>query len=168
MATHGWTAFLFPAGVRLSTWVALASFAAVAVLRRDGRPLLAGITWFLGFEGTYQAFTLLTGHGLPALGLARPILVGLGAVVIMGASLHGVRPSRPLMLAVAVVWAVWVAIGFPANGPTLVGLDPLAEALNEAAKSLWALAYLAPLLVGLRSPQGSSRLLPLAPSDASS
>jgi len=32
------------------------------------------------------------------------------------------------------------------NEHGLVGLDPTAEALNELAKTLWALAYLVPLL----------------------
>lgn len=148
--TRGWDALLFPVGVRLSTWVALACFVALAALRRDGRPLLAGVTWFCGFEGAYQLFALLTGEGLPAIGFAVPFSIGLGAVVVVVASLRRVRPSWRLMLAVAAVWAVWLAVGFPANGPTLVGLDPLAEALNEAAKSLWALAYLVPLLAGSR------------------
>jgi hypothetical protein len=156
--TRGMDAVLFPAGVRLSTWIALACFAALAVSRRDARSLAAGAAWFFGFEGAYQAFALATGHGLPASGLAAPALVGLGAVVVMVATLRGVRPSPRLMVAVALIWTVWVAVGFPANGPTLVALNPLAEALNEAAKSLWALAYLAPLLAGNRIRRTPKRL----------
>lgn len=102
------------------------------------------MAWFLGFEGTYQASALLTGDGLPASGAAAPLLVGVGIVAVLVAARQGVLPSRRLMLAVAVVWIVWVGIWFPANAPTLVGFDPLSEALNETAKTLWALAYLVP------------------------
>jgi hypothetical protein len=145
--THGLAAVVFPFGVRLSTWIALAAFLALAVARRDGRPLAAGAAWFFGFEAAYQASALATGHGLPALGAVAPFMIGLGAVVVGFASARGVHPAWRLMLVVAAIWTIWLAIGFPANGPTLVGFDPLAEALNEAAKSVWALAYLLPLLI---------------------
>jgi hypothetical protein len=56
-----------------------------------------------------------------------------------------VRPSPPLLLAAVAVFLVWCATGFHVNAHAKVGFDPSAEALNEAAKTLWALAYLLPL-----------------------
>lgn len=156
--TRGWDAVLFPIGVRLSTWLALAAFAALALLRRERAALAAATAWFLGFEGAYQATALATGQGLPALGLAAPILVILGATVIVAASYFGILPAWKFMVAAGIVWIVWVAIGFPANAASLAGFNPAAEALNEAAKTLWACAYLWPLVatrrVGLRTSFG--------------
>jgi len=149
--THGMDALVFPVGVRLSTWLALAAFLALAAIRREGRPLAAGAAWFFGFEAAYQASALLTGNGLPASGLAAPIMIGLGAVVVVVATARGIRPDWRLMVGVAVIWTVWLAVGFPANEPTLVGFSPLAEALNEAAKTVWALAYLLPLFTARRA-----------------
>jgi hypothetical protein len=146
--TRGWDAVLFPVGVRLSTWIALAAFLVFAGQRRDGRPLAAGVAWFFGFEGAYQATALATGNGLPALGSAAPILVVFGAIVVVIASRSGILPAWRVMALVAVVWIAWVAIGFPANAASLVGFNSVAEALNEAAKTLWAVAYLWPLVRG--------------------
>jgi hypothetical protein len=144
--TRGWDAVLFPVGVRLSTWLALAAFPLLALLRRDGRALGAAAAWFFGFEGAYQATALVTGNGLPALGVAAPILVVVGAVAVAIASRARILPAWRVMTVVAAVWIAWVAIGFPANAATLAGFNPMAEVLNEAAKTLWALAYLWPLV----------------------
>jgi hypothetical protein len=146
MHTRGWDAVLFPVGVRLSTWLALAAFPLVAARRHDGRALGAAAAWFFGFEGAYQATALVTGNGLPALGSAAPILVVLGAVTVAIASRARILPSWRVMAVVAAVWIAWVAMGFPANAATLVRFNPLAEVLNEAAKTLWAIAYLWPLV----------------------
>jgi hypothetical protein len=57
------------------------------------------------------------------------------------------------------VFAVWVAAGFHVNVNErgLAGFDPTAEVLNEGSKTLWAAAYLVPLLsfgpLRLRWPQ---------------
>lgn len=58
-------------------------------------------------------------------------------------------PDRPYRS--SLVWAVWIATGFHVNGHTMTGLDPSAEALNEGAKTLWALAYLVPLMRSSRA-----------------
>ena len=145
-STHGADALLFPVGVRLSTWVGLAAFLVVWLVRRDRLTLLAAAAWFVGFEAAYQAFALTTGEGLAAKGLAAPLMIVLGVIVVAVARRHDVHPSGLLMVVVAAVWTAWVAIGFPANGPSLVGLNRVAEALNEAAKTLWAAAYLLPFL----------------------
>src|SRR5262249_9579006 len=76
-------------------------------------------------------------------------LLGIGFVVY--AARHGARPSLPLLAAALAVWVVWIATGFHVNGHTMVGFDPAAEALNEGTKTLWALAYLAPLMRSRRA-----------------
>ena len=55
------------------------------------------------------------------------------------------KPDLWLMALVAVVCVAWVATGFHVDSHGMVGFEPSAEALNEAAKTLWALAYLVPL-----------------------
>ena len=147
--THGATALLFPLGVRLSTWLCLAAFVVVAIRQRSARPLAAAVAWFFGFEATYQLCAYLTGEGLPATtGFAIAFTIIVGVIVVALAAWWRVLPYWPLMAAAALVWAVWIAIGFPANGPSLVGLNPWSEVLNEAAKVLWAAAYFVPLIQG--------------------
>lgn len=146
MKTWGWTAVLFPAGVRLSTWLPIAAFVAVAVIRRDGRAIGAAFAWLAGFEAAYQASTLATGSGLPAAGWTAPALIVFGVAVTWEAWRRGVRPDLRVMAMTAAVWAAWLATGFHANEPTFVDFNVTAEVLNEAAKTLWAVAYLIPLL----------------------
>lgn len=140
---------LFWAGARLSSWVMLALFANLALYRRRWRPLLAAFVWLAGFEAAWQATVYLTYRyagpswaGIPR--SAVTLLVGVAAVYI--ARRRGLKPNAMLMLAVAVVWLVWLATGFHSNNHTLVRLNVTGEALNEAAKTLWALAYFVPLL----------------------
>jgi len=136
---------LFPFGIRLSTLLAVAAFLALAALRRDRAPLLAGWVWICGFEAVFQATSLTLGHPLPT-GRAGPVFfVILGAITVPWFTRHGARPSLPLVALFAVIWTVWVVIGFPVNQHTMTGFDPLAEALNEAAKTTLGLAYLLPL-----------------------
>lgn len=144
--TSGWAAVLFPAGVRLSTWLPIIAFVGLAVIWREWRPAGAMFAWLAGFEAAYQASTLATGNGLPAAGWTAPALILFGVIVAGETWRRGVRPSVTFMVATAAVWVAWLAIGYPANEPTLVGLNVPAEVLNEAAKTLWAVAYLVPLL----------------------
>jgi hypothetical protein len=157
--------FLFPLGVRLSTWAALGAFLVLGV--RDRRYWLAAAAWIGGFEVLYQAST--TGRGLidngfhPTVWWAPVVVFGvfvLGIGFVIWAGRHGARPSFPLLAAALFVWAVWIATGFHVNGHTMAGLDPTAEALNEGAKTLWALAYLVPLLRSRRAGQGSVGVRP--------
>ena len=60
------------------------------------------------------------------------------------------------MGAVAVVWIIWVAMGLPVSRAT--AFSPTAEALNELAKTLWAVAYLVPLLNPLERPRSRTDL----------
>lgn len=142
---------MFPLGVRLSTWAALGVFLVLGV--RDRRYWLAAAAWIGGFEVLYQATNTtkqLIDKGFhPSTWWAPPVvfgvfLLGIGSVVYAGR--HGARPAFPLLAAALAVWVIWIAIGFHVNGHTMTGLDPAAEALNEGAKTLWALAYLLPLM----------------------
>jgi hypothetical protein len=151
--TSGWAAVIFPAGVRLSTWLMAGAFLVLAIVRRDGRFLGAMLAWLGGFEVAYQATAALVGNGSTGSGWPVVGLVLFGLAVTAVAWRRGVRPHRWLMLAVAVVWIAWLATGFSGNPATLTGLDVPAEVLNETAKTLWALAYLIPLL----APAGEAR-----------
>ena len=156
---------LFPLGVRLSTWVALGVFLVLGV--RDRRYWLAAAAWIGGFEVLYQATVTtkdLIHNGFhPSVWWAPVVvfgvfLLGIGFVVYAGR--HGARPSLPLLAAALFVWAVWIATGFHVNGHTMTGFDPTAEALNEGAKTLWALAYLVPLMRSSRAGRASAEASP--------
>lgn len=142
---------LFPLGVRLSTWAALGVFLVLGV--RDRRYWLAAAAWIGGFEVLYQGTNTikeLIDNGFHPSAWWAPVVVfgvfvlGIGFVVYAGR--HGARPAFPLFAAALGIWAIWIATGFHVNGHTMVGLDPGAEALNEGSKTLWALAYLLPLM----------------------
>jgi hypothetical protein len=144
---------LFPLGVRLSTIITAGAFVAVATARRDPKPLLAGFAWLAGFEAVFQVASLMVGK-LP-LGLFSPIFfIVLGTVVLAFAHRSGIRADWRFLAPALVLVAVWVATGFHLNGhqhgmfslhPRISHFDPVAEFLNDAAKTLWALAYLLPL-----------------------
>ena len=147
---------LFPLGVRLSTWATLGAFLVLGV--RDRRYWLAAAAWIAGFEVLYQATVTakeLIDNGFhPTVWWAPVVVFGvflLGIGFVGWAALHGARPSLPLLAAGLGVWAIWIATGFHVNGHTMTGLDPMAEALNEGAKTLWALAYLVPLMRSSRA-----------------
>ena len=146
---------LFPLGVRLSTWLLLLCFVALGVRRRDQRALLAAAAWLSGFEALFEIGHLAVGAA--AIGRGG---VGLFPIIVCSASVvwltrHGVRPDWGLLAAAVAILAVWIALGLHANGhqqgifsltTSLKGFDPWDEALNEASKTLWALAYLVPFV----------------------
>lgn len=136
-------AVLFPLGVRLSTWVVLAVFVAVAVRRDEWPPVLAAAAWLTGWEATFQVASFASGN-LPVGPVGPTFLVVVGAVTVPIVTRAGVHPDLRLLGVAFLVFAVWVATGFHVNGHSMVGFDPAAEALNEAAKTLWAVAYLVP------------------------
>lgn len=139
------TVLLFPLGVRLSTWLTGLAFVSFAAVYRDKRVVLAGWAWLTGFEAAFQTTALILGHPLPK-GIDGPIFyVVLGLITVPFSLRFWTRPSRRLMLGVAVIWVVWLATGFHVNEHSMAGFNPLAEALNEGAKTLWAAAYLWPL-----------------------
>jgi hypothetical protein len=145
---------LFPLGVRLSTWLGVLAFVALAGRRRSMLPLVAAWVWLIGFEAAFDS------AGLALYGYAtdRVLPVVLGVFTLAwSARVRVLRVSRPWAVATVLLWTLWLAIDFRwnSNGWTLGGLpryDPAsdfrwqAEVLNETAKTAWALAYLLPLL----------------------
>jgi xanthosine utilization system XapX-like protein len=144
----------------------MAVFVLLGVLR-DRRFWLAAAIWLGGFEAVFQftvGMRLLVHSGFhPDAWWAPVVMFGTLAVGVMcalAAVRIGVRPSLPLLGLTALFWGIWLLTGFHVNEHDMVGFDPVAEALNETAKTLWAAAYLlplwkaterAPVLVGLRS-----------------
>ena len=132
---------LFPLGMRLSTWAFVLAFEFIAVVRRDWRPIAAMLAWMLGWEAVWSLTSFLThGGGYGWWGAAR---LAIGPVV---AWWLGVRPTMWPLLAAFAVGAVWVAAGFHVNEHHATHIAVGSEILNEVAKSLWALAYLLPLM----------------------
>jgi len=133
---------LFPLGVRLSTWIGLATFITFAAFYRDRRFLIAGLVWMTGFEAVYDISSFIANPSHWSLNVFFFICSVFTVFWFRNAVLTA---DLRLMALVAVVWVVWVATGFHLNGHRMVGFEPSAEALNEGAKTLWALAYLVPL-----------------------
>lgn len=134
--------------MRLSTELAAAAFIGLAAFRRRWWPVAAGLVWLTGFEAACQITKFATGKPFPHFQAPGAVAyVILGVFTVAWFTRQGIRPNVRLLAATAAVWVIWVAIGFPSNGHTMVGFDPTAEALNEAAKTLLALAYLVPLLM---------------------
>ena len=142
---------LFPLGIRLSTWLVLAIFLALGL--RDRRFWLAGAAWIGSWEIAYQLSqtteVLAHWHGRGSWWAAVIVIwtYACGIVLVLAAARRGARPDLRFIAASVIVWAIWIVTGFHVNGHTMRHFDPTAEALNEAAKTLWALAYLTPLLV---------------------
>ena len=146
---------LFPVGggPRLSTIVAISLFLTLAIAWEEKRPVLACLAWLFSFEVAFQVTSLAFGHHVEFL------LLGLGLVLVPPwLTRRGAKPSLSLLAVALVLFAAWIAAGFHVNvnAHGMMGFDPAAEALNEATKTLWAVAYLVPLL---RSPgwRGLSR-----------
>jgi len=136
---------LFPLNVRLSTWVALGVFLLLARRGRDRTPLLAGAAWLAGFEATFQVVSLAARHPLPSWKWGPFALMALGLVVVSLTVRRGIRPNPALMVLAAAFWLAWIATGFHVNLHGGVAFSSLAEAMNEAAKTAWAAAYVWPL-----------------------
>ena len=129
-----------------------AAFSAVAATRRDWRVLLAGWAWVTGFETAYQITMVALGQPLLFGWPASVLYMIPGLVTVPWTLRQGIRPSLPLMAGVCVLWAVWIAFGFHSNHNGMAGFDAGAEALNDAAKTLWAVAYLLPFLATRKAP----------------
>jgi hypothetical protein len=137
-------AILFPFGVRLSTWGCAAAFTALALRRWDWRPIAAAVAWMWGFEIAFQVASIAEGHHDTTVAARFGwILIGVPVVAFLTA---WVRPDRRLFSAAVLCFGAWIVIGFHVNDHTTVGFDPYAEASNELAKTMWAVAYLVPLL----------------------
>jgi hypothetical protein len=124
--------------------VALVAFAVFAAYRRNWKPLFAAFAWMTGWEAAWQATNIALGHGHPLWlwGTYTLFVVGPASTLL---ACRLMTPSLFWATVLALLWIVWLATGFHSNNHTLVGFNPLAEALNEAAKTAWALVYLWPL-----------------------
>jgi hypothetical protein len=144
---------LFPLGIRLSTILAASAFAGLAVARRDTLPLIAGWLWVTTFEAVFQIASLIMNR-LP-LGLFPAVFFLVVAAITLPLVGRKVTPDWRFIAAALLVLVVWMATGFHLNGhqhglfslhTRVPHIDPMAEFFNEAAKTLWALAYFLPLL----------------------
>lgn len=141
------SAILFPLGIRLTTWVMLLAFVALAAWRSEREPLIAAVAWLAGFEGAYQIASVLlhTPPGLPLFGsISISLIVGMPLIAV-AMTILGARPDPILIVAALLAFVVWLATGFHVN-TTLNIASIEGEALNDASKTLWALAYLVPLV----------------------
>lgn len=137
--------FLFLGGVRLSTWICVAAFLVLALLRRDWRPLAAGAAWLWSFEAVFQLAVIAAGYNAtPPETRLGWVFIGVPVVVFLSA---WVRPDPRLLAAAAACFAAWVLTGFRVNAHALAGLNVEGEVWNEAVKTLCALSYLVPLLL---------------------
>ena len=136
--------WLFLFDMRVSTAVVWLAFVFVGVIRQQlKRALLAGMTWLLGWEVAWQLARWLTTTDR-LLSLSILVFAASSAFVFL-LQRKTVRPSMPLLGASLAIGAIWLVTGFHVNGHTGLHFDPLAEALNEGAKTAWGFSYLWPL-----------------------
>jgi hypothetical protein len=137
---------LFPTGnARLSTIVAFSAFVALALVRRSWLPIAACLAWLFGFEAAFNATLLALGRPAALDPIHFVLYLVAGIVLPVWLARRGVRPLWYLLAPAIVLWVIWAATGFHVNAHSMSGFDPLAEALNEGAKTLWAAAYFLPL-----------------------
>jgi hypothetical protein len=138
--------------MRTSTVIVIVLFVALGLLR-DRRFWLAAVVWFFGWEAVFGFATTMqriVDHGYHARVWWAPVVVfgvellGFAFIAVAGFR-FGIRPSWSIMALSGACWAVWLGTGFHINGYQMIAFDPLAEAMNETAKTLWAAAYLWPL-----------------------
>jgi len=149
---------LFPSGnTRLSTILLFAAFIALALTRRSWLPAIACAFWLCAFEVALDVTELALGRRatLDWIHLSFYSVVAIALPVWLAR--RGVKPSLTLGIAVLSAWGIWIGTGFHVNEHSMTGFDPAAEALNEAAKTAWAAAYLWPLwkLIAKESPAAS-------------
>lgn len=152
------SAILFPLGVRLSTWLALLAFVAVAAWRSERAPIVAAIAWLAGFEAAYQLAAMLihTPHPVPVVGpVSISLLVGMPTIAA-AMTMLGARPHPLLLAGASLVFAAWIVAGFHVN-TDIHSIDAAGEVFNETAKTLWAAAYLMPLLLYRRGLEKAGR-----------
>jgi hypothetical protein len=141
------THLLFPlGGVRLTTNLIIAHFLTLAITWGNRRPALACLAWLFSFEAVFEVVSLVTGHGNTLGPIHASMYVVLAAVIVPWTYRRGVRPSWPLFAAALIFFAVWILTGFHVNQHTGHDFSASAEVWNELSKTLWATAYLVPLL----------------------
>ncbi len=130
---------LFPLGVRLSTWIVLGVFVFLGVRRRDRRYFFAALVWLASFEAAYDV-SMWVMH--PQHWYLNVFFFGASVLTVAYFGRSIPRPNLWIGAVVVALWAVWIATGFHVNDHQMIDFDPAAEAVNEAAKTLWAAAIL--------------------------
>ena len=126
---------LFPFGVRLSTWIVLGVFVFLGVRRRDRRYFFAALVWLASFEAAYDV-SMWVMH--PQHWYLNVFFFGASVLTVTYFGRSIPRPNLWIGAVVVALWAVWIATGFHVNDHQMIDFDPAAEAVNEAAKTLWA------------------------------
>lgn len=122
----------------------------LAAWRHDPKPAVAGIAWIVGFENLFEAMRRPhVWHWIPF------VAVDIVGMVLLARK--GITPSLPLLAATLAVWGAWLATGFHVNEHTMAHFQPGAEAFNEGVKTLWAAAYLVPLMLVRPTSRAPSR-----------
>jgi hypothetical protein len=146
--------------IRISTVLAGLVIVAAIVWRRRAplSALIALMAWASAYEILYSA-TGTAFHGWPATNFVW-MTAAVGGWVVLG-QVWGIVPNPWLLIAVAIVWAIWIFTGFNSNAPSVagtpgfpVGFSVANEILNELSKTLLALAY---LVGALNSPGAAAR-----------
>jgi hypothetical protein len=136
------TTYLFPLGVRLSTWLCLAMFVALAIRRRSWVPLFAAWVWLVVFEMAFD----LSALGMDGYESDRVLPSVMGAFTLAWViRTRAIRVEPRLAAATVLLYVFWLAIGFPWNPHSGIGFSWKVEVLNETVKTLGALACLVPL-----------------------
>jgi hypothetical protein len=153
--------------IRISTVAAGLLIVVVILWRR--RALLSALIALMAWASAYEILYSGTGsaiHGWPVSNFVW-MTAAVGGWVIL-AHVWGIVPNRWLLLAVGLVWVIWIVTGFNSNVPTVAGTAGFpkgfsysSEILNELSKTLLALAY---LLGALNSPARATRTRELASS----
>lgn len=129
-------------GVRISTLVMVAALIVAGALgpKRRWRGVLAALSFVLVFEVAYTLLVWKLHRGYWASGWP------LAPLAFAAAWASGCRLDWRALAAAVILLIAWIATGFHANIYGSQHFSALDEALNEAAKTAWGLAYLLPLL----------------------
>jgi ABC-type glucose/galactose transport system permease subunit len=142
-----WLSIIGP--IRISTVLAGLAMASAILWRRRAplTALIALMAWLSAYEILYQATGTAIHGWSPAYFLWMSAAVS--GWVVLGV-VRGIVPDRWLLLAVALVWVVWILTGFNSNSPTVAGTSGFPkgfsvsnEIFNELSKTLLAASYLA-------------------------
>jgi hypothetical protein len=136
--------------IRVSTVVAaVVLLVIISIKRRD--PAL-GLVTTLAWASTFEI--LSNAVGTIGFGWAVRDFLWMSAALsgwVILAGVLGVWPDLRISLAFAITLAAWVATGYEPNRPGDSNFNVLSEILNEASKTLLALAYLLGALRASRS-----------------
>jgi hypothetical protein len=119
---------------------AVVLFGVISIKRRD--PAL-GVVTTLAWASTFEI--LSNAVGTIGFGWAVHDFVWMSAALtgwVILAGVLGVWPDLRISLAFVITLAAWVATGYGPNRPGSSNFNVLSEILNEASKTLLALAYL--------------------------